>query len=156
MKKTRKELEAELDAKSKAVIRELPDWNAAHATSDLAQIEDIVLELREKLSQAMVAGVVASQEQVHPAEVRGPQCGQVMRCSGHSGFHALARHILAGVLLQMELVALPGDPAKKNGQASGFQTGVIVAGDQLRPSQTALDRALQECASVNFVFAQRN
>lgn len=85
MKKTRKQLEAELEAKSKAVIQELLDWNETHAAPDLTQIEDIVLELREKLSQAMVEGVVSSQEQVQPPEVRCPQCGGVMRYKGRKG-----------------------------------------------------------------------
>lgn len=85
MKKTRKELEAELEAKSKTVIQELLDWNETHSAPDLTQIEDIVLELREKLSQAMVESVVTSQEQVQPAEVRCPQCGGVMRYKGQKG-----------------------------------------------------------------------
>jgi hypothetical protein len=85
MKKTRQELEAELEAKSKQVIQELLDWNESHAAPDFTQIEDIVLDLREKLSQAMVESVVSSQEQVQPAEVRCPQCGGVMRYKGRKG-----------------------------------------------------------------------
>ncbi|HVN55822.1 MAG TPA: hypothetical protein VMT46_15930 [Anaerolineaceae bacterium] len=82
MKKACKELEAEQEARSKAVIQELLDWNESHKAPDLTQIEDIVLELREKLSQAMVESVVDSQEQVQPAEVRCPQWGKVMGYEG--------------------------------------------------------------------------
>lgn len=82
MKKTREQLETELEAKSKELIQELLDWNEAHPAPDLTQIEDMVLELREKLSQAMVESVTSSQEQVQPAEVRCPQCGGVMRYKG--------------------------------------------------------------------------
>lgn len=85
MKKTRRELETELEAKSKAVIQELLDWNETHTAPDLTQIEDIVLELREKLSQAMVESVVTNQEQVQPAEVRCSQCGRLMRYKGQKG-----------------------------------------------------------------------
>lgn len=82
MKKTRKELEVELEEQSKQVIRELLDWNESHAAPDLTQIEDIVLELREKLSKAMVESVVESQEQVQPVEMRCPKCGGMMRYKG--------------------------------------------------------------------------
>jgi len=85
MKKTRKELEAELEGRSKQVIRELLDWNESQAAPDFTQIEEIVLELREKLSQAMVESVIASQEQVQPVEVRCPQCGGGLRYKGRKG-----------------------------------------------------------------------
>ena len=82
MKKTRQELEAKLAAQSKQVIQELLDWNETHETPDLTQIEDIVLALREKLSRAMVASVVESQENVQPVELRCPACGGSMRYKG--------------------------------------------------------------------------
>jgi hypothetical protein len=82
MKKTRKELEAELEEQSKQVIRELLDWNETHEKPDLTQIEDIVLKLRERLSKAMVESVVESQEAVQPVEMRCPKCGGVMRYKG--------------------------------------------------------------------------
>ena len=85
MKKTRKELEAELEKQSKQMIRELLDWNETHSAPDLTQIEDIVLELRQKLSKAMVESVVESQEQVQPVEMRCPKCGGVMRYKGRKG-----------------------------------------------------------------------
>jgi lysyl-tRNA synthetase class I len=85
MKKTRKELEVQLEEQSKRVIRELLDWNEAHNAPDLTQIEDIVLELRQKLSKAMVESVIESQEQVQPVEMRCPKCGGVMRYKGHKG-----------------------------------------------------------------------
>jgi len=82
MKKARKELQGELEAQSKQVIQELLDWNEAHQAPDLTQIEDIVLELREKLSKAMVESVVESQENVQPVELRCPKCGRIMRFKG--------------------------------------------------------------------------
>ncbi len=82
MKKTRKELEAKLEKESQQVIQELLDWNEAHAAPDLTQIEDIVLELRERLSRAMVESVVESQESVQPVELRCPKCGGPLRYKG--------------------------------------------------------------------------
>lgn len=57
----------------------------------------------------------------------------------HFSLRALVRHMLTGILLQVELALLPGDPAEAH-QASCIQAGVIVTGDQLNPSQTALNR----------------
>jgi uncharacterized protein with PIN domain len=82
MKKTRKEMEAELEKQAKQAIRELLDWNESHAKPDLTQMEDIVLELRAKLSQAMIESLVENQEQVQPVEIRCPKCGGVMRYKG--------------------------------------------------------------------------
>jgi uncharacterized protein with PIN domain len=82
MKKTRKELETRLETQSKEIIKELLDWNEKNQAPDLTQIEDIVLELREKLSQAMVESVIESQENVQPVELRCPKCGGVMRYKG--------------------------------------------------------------------------
>jgi transposase len=45
----------------------------------LTQIEDIVLVLREKLSQAMLDSVLENQEAVQPVELCCPKCGQRMR-----------------------------------------------------------------------------
>ena len=82
MKKQRKELEKELEAQSKQMIKELLDWNDSHPTPDMTQIEDIVLELRARMSQAMVASVLESQESIQPAEMKCPRCGGTMRYKG--------------------------------------------------------------------------
>ena len=82
MKKTRAEIEAKLEEQSKQVIQDLLDWNETHEAPDLTQIEDIVLELRERLSRAMVASVVESQENTQPVELRCPTCGEPMRYKG--------------------------------------------------------------------------
>jgi len=85
MKKTRKEQEAELGEEAKQAIQELLDWNEGQVAPDLTQIEDMVLALRERLGQAMVEGVIESQEQEQPVEVGCPKCGGVMRYKGHTG-----------------------------------------------------------------------
>jgi hypothetical protein len=50
----------------------LLDWSAETAEPSLGQIEEVVLKLRQELSEKMAAGVVSGQEAVRP--VPGPQC----------------------------------------------------------------------------------
>ena len=85
MQKQRKDLEQELEAQSTEMIKELLDWNESHPAPDMTQIEDIVLELRARLSQAMVEGVLESQESQQPAEMKCPRCGGTMRYKGRKG-----------------------------------------------------------------------
>jgi uncharacterized protein with PIN domain len=82
MKKRRAQIEAELEKKAKEVIKELMDWDESHAEPDLTQIEDIVLELREKLGKEFAASLVNNQEKVEPAVERCKRCGQEMRNKG--------------------------------------------------------------------------
>ena len=74
---------------------------------------------------------------------------------GAGDFGALiqAGHISLGVLLEVELAALPGDGAK-DGLARGRHAGMIVADDEGDAAQTALDEALEEGAPMHFGFAQ--
>ncbi len=67
--------------------------------------------------------------------------------------HFLPGHMGASVLLQVELAALPGNPAK-DGDPSGFQPGVVIAGDKLDAVQAACQQALQEGPPVHFMLAQ--
>ena len=70
-------------------------------------------------------------------------------------FRALiqARDISLGVLLEMELTALPGDRAK-DGFARGGQAGVVVADDELDVAEATLDEALEEGAPMHFGFTE--
>jgi hypothetical protein len=82
MKKDRKELEAKLEKESKAIIQELLEWEEKHQEPDLTQIEDIVLELRERFGKEMVESMIESQENKHPVEIICPNCGYVMQYKG--------------------------------------------------------------------------
>ena len=65
------------------IIDELLAWEAEVEKPNLSQIEEVVLELRERLSQKMAESVIASQEEVRP--VPGPECeecGEEMRYKG--------------------------------------------------------------------------
>jgi len=82
VKKTREQIEAELERKAREVIGKLLDWNEKQAEPDLAQIEEIVLELREELGLEFAGSLVRSQEKVEPVDERCGRCGQVMRNKG--------------------------------------------------------------------------
>jgi hypothetical protein len=62
-------------------------------------------------------------------------------------------HITTGVLLEVELAALPRNAAE-NRQSGSFQAQVIVAGDELHTTQTACHQALQEGSPMNFLLTQ--
>ena len=65
---------------AEAVIDELLAWHLETDQPNLAQIEEKVLDLRQRLSEQMSQAVIANQEAVRP--VPGPgcgQCGQEMR-----------------------------------------------------------------------------
>lgn len=83
MKRSRAELKAELLAQAEEVIDELLDWHEATEAPSLSQIEDVVIELRRRVSEGMARAVVKDQEAVHP--VPGPACpgcGEEMHYKG--------------------------------------------------------------------------
>ena len=57
------------------------------------------------------------------------------------------------VLSQVKLAALPLG-ARENGLAGGAQPGVIVAGDEAHPAQTASDQIVEKAAPVDLGFRQ--
>lgn len=60
-----------------------------------------------------------------------------------------------GVLLEMELAALPRN-AGEDGGAGGLEPEVIVAGDELDPAEAALNEALKEGPPVDLRLAERD
>ena len=70
MKRTRREIEAELLAEAKEVFGELLDWNEETESPTLSQIEEAVLKLRKRLGERMTELVIEEQEAVRP--VPGP------------------------------------------------------------------------------------
>jgi hypothetical protein len=61
----------------------------------------------------------------------------------------------ASILLQVELAALPGNRAKDS-DPSGFQSGVVIAGDELHAVQATCHQALQEDPPVDSMLAQKD
>jgi hypothetical protein len=65
-------LKAELMTQAEALIDELVEWTADTPAPTLTQIEDIVLKLRQRLSERMALAVIEAQATVRP--VPGPRC----------------------------------------------------------------------------------
>ena len=83
MKRSRDQLKAELLAQAEEVIDELLDWHEATEAPTLAQIEDVVVELRKRVSAGMADAVVGDQEAVLPVPGPAcPECGEEMHYKG--------------------------------------------------------------------------
>lgn len=70
--------------------------------------------------------------------------------------HRLAGDLSTRILLQMELAALPGN-ATKDGDASGVQTGMVIAGDArtlFNPRTTRLCRKVRQWISCSLKDAE--
>ena len=72
MNDTRTDLKAELMTEAEVLIDELVEWTADTPAPNLTQIEDIVLKLRQRLSERMALAVIEAQTAVRP--VPGPSC----------------------------------------------------------------------------------
>jgi hypothetical protein len=70
--KNRAAIKAELMKKAETVIDELLDWHQETEEPNLSQVEQKVLELRQRLSEQMAVTVIAHQAAVRP--VPGPRC----------------------------------------------------------------------------------
>ena len=68
----RADLKAELMLQAEVLIDELLAWTADTPAPTLTQIEDVVLKLRQRLSERMALAVIGAQEAVRP--VPGPAC----------------------------------------------------------------------------------
>lgn len=84
-KRTREELRAELLQEAEGVVDELLDWHegAGHETPTLTDIEDVILELRKRLSAKMAEVVI--QDQAATKLMPGPlcpTCGREMHYKG--------------------------------------------------------------------------
>ncbi len=72
MNETRSDLKADLMTEAEGLIDELVAWTADTPAPTLTQIEDIVLKLRQRLSERMAVAVIEAQATVRP--VPGPRC----------------------------------------------------------------------------------
>ena len=83
MRAKRGEAKGQLMQEAEAIIDELLTWEEEVERPNLTQIEQKVLELRQRLSEKMAETVIAGQVSVRPGP--GPecvQCGQEMRYKG--------------------------------------------------------------------------
>ena len=82
MKKTRAQIQQELEQKSKGIITKLLDWNDEHGAPDLSQIEEIILKLREEMGLEFAASLLNSQETTALVVEKCKTCGKEMRNKG--------------------------------------------------------------------------
>ena len=67
VRRTRDQMKAELLCEAEGVIDELLDWNDQVLAPTLTQLEEVVLELRERLGQRMSEVVLSKEEATQPA-----------------------------------------------------------------------------------------
>jgi DNA repair exonuclease SbcCD ATPase subunit len=83
MRKKRSEIKGSLMREAEAVIDELVAWEEQVEAPDLSQIEEVVLKLRQRLSEKMAEAVIQQQENVVRAPGPAcPECGTEMRYKG--------------------------------------------------------------------------
>jgi len=70
--KSQRKMKADLMKEAEAVIDELIKWHRETEKPNLREVEEIVLELRQKMSEQMAQVVIKEQETVRP--VPGPVC----------------------------------------------------------------------------------
>ena len=79
MSDKRGDLKSELMTEAEGIIDELVAWTADTPAPNLTQIEDIVLKLRQRLSERMALAVIEGQRSVRPVPGPScPRCGQEM------------------------------------------------------------------------------
>jgi uncharacterized protein with PIN domain len=75
MKTSQDKLKAEFLAEAEALFDRLMEWDEQTAKPNLTQIEEIVLELRQRLGKQLAHAVLARQENSQPAErMRCAEC----------------------------------------------------------------------------------
>jgi hypothetical protein len=83
MRYHRERLKAKLLEQAEAEIEALLDWHEQTHQPNLSQIEQKVLEIRQRLSEQMALGLIESQASRRPVPGPAcPQCGYEMRYKG--------------------------------------------------------------------------
>ena len=83
MRKSQSEMKAELMKQAEEIIDELMEWQAETEQPNFNQIEEKVLELRQKLSEEMTRVTITGQAAVRPVPGPGcPDCEREMRYKG--------------------------------------------------------------------------
>lgn len=86
MKKNQEKLKAEFMVEAEELFDQLMEWDAHTSKPDMTQIEEIVLQLRQRLGEQMAQAVIARQGNRQPAErISCPQCGEELEPKGQKG-----------------------------------------------------------------------
>jgi len=92
MQRSRAQKKAELLAAAEALIESFLDWDEHTSTPNLRQIEDEVLELRQRFGQCLAKTVIEDQEAKQPAAAPPcPQCGAELRYKGQKAASIASR-----------------------------------------------------------------
>ena len=92
MKKNRADLKAEFLAEAEVLFDELMAWDEHTLEPDLTQIEDVVLQLRQRLGEQLAQAALARQEKRQPAEkMPCPQCGGELENKGQKDNQVASR-----------------------------------------------------------------
>ncbi len=83
MRQSRAQKEAALRAAAEAMIKQFLDWEEQAAKPNLTEIEEVVLKLRQEMSERMAEVAISDQEARQPVEgVCCSECGEPMRNKG--------------------------------------------------------------------------
>lgn len=86
MKSKRADLKAKLMAQAEAEIETLLEWHEQTQVPTLSEIEEVVLEIRQRLSEGLALSVIEAQEQKRPVPGPAcPECGREMSYKGEKG-----------------------------------------------------------------------
>ena len=92
MKKSRERLKAEIMAEAEALFDELMTWDEHTPEPDLTQIEEIVLQLRQRFGEQLAQAALARQENLQPVEqLHCPQCAGELENKGQKDNQVASR-----------------------------------------------------------------
>jgi uncharacterized protein with PIN domain len=83
MKRSREEHRKAMEAELEAALEELMQWEEGAEAPTMSEIEEKVLEVRQRMGQRMAEELLTDQEAAQPAEApKCPTCGEEMRNKG--------------------------------------------------------------------------
>ena len=107
MKTNREKLKAEYLAEAEELFDQLMEWDEHTSKPDLTQIEEIVLQLRQRIGEQMAQAVLARQESCQPVEKMScPQCGGELEPKGQKGNQVESR--VGGLRVERGYYYCPG------------------------------------------------
>jgi uncharacterized protein with PIN domain len=86
MKTSQEKLKAEFLAEAESLFDQLMAWDEQTHEPNLTQIEEVVLQLRQRLGEQLAQSLLARQEKRQPAEkMICPQCQGEVEAKGQKG-----------------------------------------------------------------------
>jgi len=98
MKRTRVEMKADLMQQAEVLVEELLDWNEQTDEPTLTQIEEVILKLRQRLSEQMGLAVIESQAATRPVP-----CPRCPTCHGEMHYKDMKGNTIESQIGQLTL-----------------------------------------------------